>query len=325
VARLLISKLGTFEGSSRRARFAGRIDVDTLAATLAEGPTRLFESVLELNDLLNAHTVDLKRVGGLIRKDPTLASLIFRLSKFLSQDSPQFVSTIEEAAVSLGIERLRVLILSSAFVEQWRNPPRQPQQFRGHCLASAMLSDRISRWLGYAHPEIAYLAGFLHPLGRIGPLRSCELVDDSIDGPSRSLGAIADCGDAEPRQPKQVDEIPCDFGPVFTEVFERHRSRRQVHVDWQLAGIVAAACQASIERRGENSNAGPCQTGNDLEALEAILQTCLPDLGSAERAKLAEIIAGDLRGLVPFLEFTSSEIAGRASVYGALDRWEEAV
>jgi hypothetical protein len=64
----------------------------------------------ELENLLAASPVDLKRVGDAVRARPDFAALVLRLaiSLALSEDIPP--ATIEEAVVVLGTIRMRVLL-----------------------------------------------------------------------------------------------------------------------------------------------------------------------------------------------------------------------
>jgi hypothetical protein len=273
-----------------------------MACFTGEEPVPLFNSILELHSRLSDPRVELRRVGELIRNIPPLATLALQLSDFLMLERHEAVESIEDAAVLLGAERLRVLILSSAILGLQRMGLDEPPEFARHCLTSALWSDRIARFTRYAHPEFACLAGFLHSLGRIGSLRFCEWDRDRA-APERAQGNA--------NVPRGVS---WDFGPVLSEIFEHYRRERGARLDAELIGIVIAGCQLSRDR-SPASGLRPRWPSGETEEL---LAQCLPRLQKRERAKLAEVIAADRRDLLPFLEFVASELADRGRTNSGL-------
>ena len=97
----------------------------------------------ELENLLAASPVDLKRVGDAVRALPDFEAFVLQIavSLALSEDIPP--ATVEEAVVALGTNRMRVL------VHLWAMSQR----------------DRHRR-LNRRTPEILYLLSFLHWLGQ---------------------------------------------------------------------------------------------------------------------------------------------------------------
>jgi HDOD domain-containing protein len=106
-------------------------------------PVVIAELAEELENLLAASPVDLKRVGDAVRVHPDFEALVLRLavSLALSEDIPP--ATVEEAVVVLGTARMRVLV---------------------HLWAMSQ-KDRFRRLDG-RRPEILYLLSFLHWLGQ---------------------------------------------------------------------------------------------------------------------------------------------------------------
>jgi hypothetical protein len=272
------------------------------AFSMGEEPFPLFNSILELHSRLNDPRVELRRVGELIRCIPPLATLALQLGDYLMLERHQAVESIEDAAVLLGAERLRVLILSSAILGLQRMGLDEPPEFARHCLTSALWSDRIARFTRYAHPEFACLGGFLHSLGRIGSLRFCEWDRDRA-APQRARGNA--------NAPRGVS---WDFGPMLSEIFEQYRCERGARLDPELVGIVITGCQLSRDR----SPASGLRPRWPSAETEELLAQCLPRLQKRERAKLAEVIAADRRDLLPFLEFVSAELAARGRTNSGL-------
>jgi HD-like signal output (HDOD) protein len=279
------------------------------ALSTGEEPFSLFSSILELHSILSDPRVELRRVGELVRCIPPVATLALQLSDFLMLERHEAVESIEDAAVLLGAERLRVLILSSAILGLQKMGLDEPPEFARHCLTSALWSDRIARFTRYAHPEFACLAGFLHSMGRIGSLHFCEWYD-----PPRHDARAGQAVTRPPGNAAAWHGISWDFGPVLSEIFEHHRCERGARLDAELIGIVAAGCQLGRNYVAADGSRPRWPSSGTVE----LLAQCLPRLQKRERAKLAEVIAADRRDLVPSMEFVASELAERGRMQSGL-------
>jgi len=129
-------------------------------------PVVIAELAEELENLLAASPVDLKRVGDAVRAHPDFEALVLRLavSLALSEDIPP--ATVEEAVVVLGTTRMRVLV---------------------HLWAMSQ-KDRLRRLDGWT-PEILYLLSFLHWLG--------QREEDFAAGPVHAGDSTTNCFTAE--------------------------------------------------------------------------------------------------------------------------------
>ena len=78
-----------------------------LMSILTEGLPTLPSYVFELNTLLSSSSVDLRRVGKVIRNDPSLSAQVLRLCNSASFSLRRLVLSIEEAAILMGSERRR--------------------------------------------------------------------------------------------------------------------------------------------------------------------------------------------------------------------------
>ena len=140
-----------------------------LMAALSEGLPTLPAYVFELNSLLAAAPVNLKRVGEVIRTDPSLTAQVLRLCNSAFMGFRERVTKIEHAVMLVGTERLRTMVLTCSLVEYvgHRVASEDIQSFWQHCFLTAALSERIARAIAYAQPEQAYLAGLLHDIGAL--------------------------------------------------------------------------------------------------------------------------------------------------------------
>src|SRR5271169_5068273 len=158
-----------------------------LMAILGQGLPTLPNYVLDLNALLSAATVDLKKVGNVIRTDPSLSAQVLRLCNSALFSLRRRVLSIEEAAILMGSERLRTLVLTCSLMEfTGRHLPRgEVQTYWAHSFMSGMLSERIARWMEYSEREQAYLGGLLHDIGAL-PLLMVAREEGALKGETKS-------------------------------------------------------------------------------------------------------------------------------------------
>src|SRR5258708_33359728 len=155
-----------------------------LMAILGQGLPTLPNYVLDLNALLSAATVDLKKVANIIRTDPSLSAQVLRLCTSALSGLRRRVISIEQAAVLLGTERLRTLVLTCSVMQfaGKRLPQEQLLPFWQHSFLAALLSERIARQVDYFEKEQAYLAGLLHDICQL-PLWILVLEEESRNRP----------------------------------------------------------------------------------------------------------------------------------------------
>src|SRR5271157_1906708 len=88
-----------------------------LLELLSKGLPTLPAYLLDLNALLTSPAVDLKKVGKVIRTDPSLTAQVLRLCNSALFGLRHRVISIEQAAVLLGTERLRTLVLTCSLMQ----------------------------------------------------------------------------------------------------------------------------------------------------------------------------------------------------------------
>src|SRR5271157_4376695 len=159
-----------------------------LMGILSKGLPTLPNYVLDLNALLSTPSVDLKKVGKVLRTDPSLGAQVLRLCNSALFGLRRRVLSIEQAAILLGIERLRTLVLTCSLMQfaGKRLPTAQMMPFWQHSFMSGLLSERIARQVDYFEKEQAYLGGLLHDIGQL-PLWILVLEEESKQrqGPPR--------------------------------------------------------------------------------------------------------------------------------------------
>jgi hypothetical protein len=129
-------------------------------------------SVSDLITLLDADAVDLRDVGDAIRLHPELESLVLKLCAFPALSPGVPVSRVEEAAIVLGKDRLRIVVRAWS-ANQWtsdrsrESAPEIPEVAQrgpeGSPAPTASAEGRHAAFLstGYSE-EILDLANFFH-------------------------------------------------------------------------------------------------------------------------------------------------------------------
>src|SRR5208282_3327143 len=84
---------------------------------LSKGLPTLPNYLLDLNALLSSPSVDLKKVGKVIRTDPSLTAQVLRLCNSALFGLRLRVIIIQSAADNLGTARLRTLVLTGSLIQ----------------------------------------------------------------------------------------------------------------------------------------------------------------------------------------------------------------
>ncbi|HUI76034.1 MAG TPA: HDOD domain-containing protein [Candidatus Acidoferrum sp.] len=288
---------------------------------LSKGLPTLPTYILDLNALLSSSSVDLKKVAKVIRTDPSLSAQILRLCNSALFGLRRRVISIEQAAVLLGTERLRTLVLTCSVMQfaGKRLPQAQLIAFWQHSFLSALLSERIARQVDYFEKEQAYLGGLLHDIGQL-PLWILVLQEDAKQRPLPN----PDWPDNIPLERAYFGMDHCKVGrwiavswnfmPSFVDVFEFHHAPDRAQHDPYLVGIVAAAdqfllTQAETPATAAETSEPPDPPVADPEGL-SFLQKCLPLLSETERQALLETLQTEYIHLLPLVQIGLAAATG---------------
>jgi HD-like signal output (HDOD) protein len=221
-----------------------------LMGILSQGLPTLPNYVLDLNVLLGKPAVDLKKVGNVIRTDPSLSAQVLRLCNSALFGLRHRVISIEQAAILLGTERLRTLVLTCSVMQfaGKQLPKAQLSTFWHHSFLCALLSERLAGHLHYCEKEQAYLGGLLHDIGQL-PMWILVIGEDAARRPSPPLGWTDNVG--LEREYFGMDHckvgrwmgVSWNYMPSFIDVFEFHHAPQRAQHDPYLVGIISAADQ----------------------------------------------------------------------------------
>jgi putative nucleotidyltransferase with HDIG domain len=234
------------------------------------------------------------------------------------------VISIEQAAVLLGTERLRTLVLTCSLMQFGgkRVPPERLTAFWQHSFMAALLSERIARHVDYFEKEQAYLCGLLHDIGHL-PLAILVLEEeqkqrrlppaDWLDNPAveRDYFGMDHC------KVGRWMAVAWNFMPSFVDVFEYHHSPERAEHDPYLVGVIAAADQFLLTQapspQGQSAEAASAESAQSTEAEEPnFLQKCLPQLAEAERQATLEMLQTEYIHLLPLVQIGLANVSSNA-------------
>jgi len=289
----------------------------SLMAALSDGLPTLPAYVFELNSLLAATPVNLKRVAEVIRTDPSLTAQLLRLCNSAIMGLRERLTRVEHAVMLVGTERLRTMVLTCSLIEYvgHRVASEDIQSFWQHCFLTAALSERLARGVAYLQPEQAYLAGLLHDIGALPLLMIAST--GSQEPENMAIYAWGESVELE-REHFGIDHaevgrwigVSWNFSPSLLEVMVSHHHPREGTQDPYLVGMVAAADQFCVRRGIVLGGAPPELTEPSGNQDQVILQSCMPQLKPGEADKLAEMLESDFLHLIQLMEFGASGLFG---------------
>lgn len=257
----------------------------------------------QMNALLSAIPVDLRKLGTALQDDPELAAEVVKFSNSSLFGLPRPVASLEQAVVATGSDMVRTLLLTCWLTRLSGNEiaPAENRFFWRHALSVAQISRRIAAWAGLPQPEQAFLAGLLHDIGDLPFLAA--LAKNGAEGRETIFEEL---GESLESQRRRFATDHCELGgrlaevlamPLpLAEVVAKHHQHGSAASGFPLLPIVAGSEVLAQALR-------PCRP-QELrpEALGGFITDCLskwlPELDrSASRHLVAELEAELLAGI----------------------------
>lgn len=144
------------------------IKARTLFKDISDLPT-IPAIVSKVVSLLDNHEASPDDIADLILSDQVLAARVIRVvnSPLYRTNNP--IMSVKRALLFLGFKSVREMILTSYFVEAFKNKeqPFDMKMFWTHSFSVGAISRRIARQADYPDVEKAYLVGILHDIGKV--------------------------------------------------------------------------------------------------------------------------------------------------------------
>ena len=123
---------------------------------------------LRLVEMAADESVSTKELSALIDKDPSLAVRLLKMAKSAFFRSTHPATTLEQAIVRVGLERLRMMALTLSLRETFpmgKSGPLDYEKFWRHSLYVAILARHLAGRVKTVDPDEAFLAGLTLEIG----------------------------------------------------------------------------------------------------------------------------------------------------------------
>lgn len=190
IKQMLITQQKSCDGSEPEKIDPEKIDRDRLAGILfntqissekkiQEIENRLHKqwvfpyTVIKALDILESDASCCSDLAKCIKTDLSASTAILKVANtvFYAKRGGKRVIDIQEAVVRLGFRETRNLLASLALIDLspdlYRNYGFTRQEFWLHSLSTALIAEKLCIDCGYNRPELAFLSGLIHDLGKI--------------------------------------------------------------------------------------------------------------------------------------------------------------
>ncbi|KPW32753.1 putative signal transduction protein [Pseudomonas coronafaciens pv. coronafaciens] len=230
---------------------------------------------------------NLESIARNIEKDPVIAAKVLRLANSARFRGSRDSSSIEDAAMRLGFNTLRTLVMASAVTGAFKAGPSF--DLKGFWLKSfqvAGICRMLARQTG-VDPEIAFTCGVMHNIGELLIQTGAPEVAERLNAagastPGRGASETLQLGFSYPEVGAELArrwQLP----KVILQAIAYQAKPMQAPDNAPLPRIVAQAITVSdaLESHGgatpeaQNASGGPLMEGIDLDALFAGLPAVL--------------------------------------------------
>jgi putative nucleotidyltransferase with HDIG domain len=128
-------------------------------------------SMIELIETLNNDDADLKTLGKIISKDPSMAMNVLKIANSAFYGLPTKVTTIDHAVRMLGTDEITSLCISCSASRSLKAPKGVAtfdlEQFWRHSVATGVIAKILCKRLNLGRLDSLYLAGLFHDVGKV--------------------------------------------------------------------------------------------------------------------------------------------------------------
>jgi putative nucleotidyltransferase with HDIG domain len=204
---------------------------------------------LRVLQLANNENVQLHELSELISSDPAFASEVLTIANSLLY-APRFpASSILQAIAVLGANNLQGLCLTvgvRAYMGKALNQPAMRAIWR-HNLASALIADQLAS-VGFLDREVAFTAGVMHDIGRLGlavirPKEYSLLLGVHSGSAASILNAERDLFGWDHCEAGRQLITDWKMPPEFEAIVAEHHEPRQMGSSWHMADLINVSCR----------------------------------------------------------------------------------
>lgn len=127
--------------------------------------------VTKVLSLVEDEGSSIRAVGDLISRDQAIASQLLKTVNSTFYGLKEKISTIHHAAVIVGLEEVKNLVLTIATFQTLRSTKERSslshEKLWKHSLRSSLLGHLIAQKVGGVNPEVTLTASLLHDIGKL--------------------------------------------------------------------------------------------------------------------------------------------------------------
>jgi putative nucleotidyltransferase with HDIG domain len=132
---------------------------------------RLSLAVQQVFGELSKTDVNVRKLATLIEQDVVLSSYMLQISNSAAYGCRGRITSVRHAVSIVGLERLRMLIMSLSVLNIGLRITLPPQfdllRFNRHSVTTAVAADILVQLVPSIYPEGAFLTGLLHDIGKL--------------------------------------------------------------------------------------------------------------------------------------------------------------
>lgn len=215
------------------------------------------QAVRQLIQQLNNPDADYAEIAAKVSEDQTLSLRVLRMVNSAHFGLSRKVSSIEDAVVMMGMERLKTLVIASGLagsvsdIEGIDLPRFWNESFR-----VAIVANYLAERTDQVNADIAFTAGLIHNIGRLllhlaAPEKATaiqQLIEET--GGSRSEAEMKILGFTTPEAGKALMDM-WKFPPELGEAIAQHKNPHGFEEPSYVAAVVNLACVVNAAARDD--------------------------------------------------------------------------
>lgn len=118
--------------------------------------------------MLNDANCDLDKLGHVLSVDPSFVGMLLKMVNSAFYGLKSRISSVKNALVILGLEKLRQLVLAAAVMDKFKNlPPDVTARFWEHAVWTGEWCKQLGNQFKFAETDEMFIAGILHNVGEL--------------------------------------------------------------------------------------------------------------------------------------------------------------